>query len=114
MKLWIDAQLSPRLADWLNQNYDVTAVPIGALGLQRASDQEIFDAAREARSTVITKDRDFTDLLARMGPPPQVIWVTCGNTSNLHMQEVFTGTFPDALRLLLRGEPLVEITGHET
>ncbi len=114
MKLWVDAQLSPKLADWLNQNYDVTAKSVSALGLASASDQEIFDAARDARSTVMTKDRDFTEMLERLGPPPQVIWITCGNTSNARMQEVIADTFPDALRLLLRGEPLVEITGQET
>ena len=118
MKIWIDAQLSPKLADWLDQNYAVTAKSVAELGLASASDQEIFDAARHARSTVMTKDHDFVEMHERLGPPPQVIWITCGNTSNASMQasmqEVFAGTFPDALRLLLRGEPLVEITGQET
>lgn len=114
MKIWIDAQLSPKLADWLDQNYDVTAKSVASLGLESASDQEIFDAARHARSTVMTKDHDFVEMLERLGPPPQVIWITCGNTSNARLQEVFAVTFPDTLRLLLRGEPLVEITGQET
>ena len=114
MKLWIDAQLSPGLADWLNRNYDVTAIPVRALGLQNASDREIFDTAREAQATVITKDRDFTELLERLGPPPQVVWITCGNTSNARMRQLFTDTFPDALRILRQGEPLVEIAGGKT
>ena len=73
MKLWIDAQLSPKLADWLNPNYAVEATPIGALGLLRASDHEIFETARDARSVIITKDRDFAELLEHLGPPPQVV-----------------------------------------
>lgn len=114
MKHWIDAQLSPKLADWLNRNYAVEATHIAELGLLRAGDQEIFETAGDARSVIITKDRDFAELLEHLGPPPQVIWVTCGNTSNNRMQEVLAGTFPDAMRLLLRGEALVEITGRET
>ncbi len=114
MKLWIDAQLSPKLADWLDQNYEDTAKSVAELGLASARDQEIFNAARDARSTVITKDRDFAEMRERLGPPPQVIWITCGNTSNARMQEVFAVTFLDTLRLLLRGEPLVETTGQET
>ena len=78
----VDAQLSPKLADWLNRNYDVTARYVAALGLASASDQEIFNAARDARSTVMTKDSDFAEMLERLGPPSQVIWITCGNTSN--------------------------------
>ena len=31
---------------------------------------------------MITKDRDFVELLGRLGPPPKIIWITCGNTSN--------------------------------
>jgi hypothetical protein len=30
----------------------------------------------------MTKDRDFVEMLQRLGPPPKVAWVTCGNTSN--------------------------------
>src|SRR5262245_31484148 len=59
---------------------------------------------------VITKDRDFPDLLARLGPPPQVIWVTGGNTSNARMRQLFEELFPQALLLLQGGDVLVEIT----
>jgi len=114
MKFWIDAQLSPKLADWLNRNYAVEARRVAALGSQRASDQEIFEAARDARSVIITRDRDFAELLEHLGPPPQVIWVTCGNTPSIRMQAVLAGTLSDAMRLLLRGESLVEITGRGT
>jgi len=58
----------------------------------------------------MTKDRDFVDLVERLGPPPQVIWVTCGNTSNREMRRILTVTLPSALDLLRTGEPLVEIS----
>lgn len=105
MKFWIDAQLSPKLADWLNRNYAVEATHIAAPGLLRAGDQEIFETARDARSVIITKDRDFAELLEHLGPPPQVIWVTCGNTSNSRMQEVLAGAFPGAARSALMADP---------
>ena len=57
----------------------------------------------------MTKDSDFVLLLDRLGPPPQVIWVTCGNTSNARLKEVLTNTLPKALDLLGLGEKLVEI-----
>ena len=48
-------------------------------------------------------------LLDRFGPPPQVIWVTCGNTSNARLKEILTIVFPKAIQLAQAGESLVEI-----
>jgi predicted nuclease of predicted toxin-antitoxin system len=80
------------------------------LGLRDARDREIFLAAREARATVMTKDSDFVLLLEQLRPPPQVLWLTIGNTSNAHLKEVLSRSFASARELLLRGETLVEIT----
>ena len=110
MKFWIDAQLSPALAPWLSSIFAVEAFSVRWLGLQHANDEEIFTAACKAGAIVITKDRDFVQLLERFGPPPKVIWVTCGNTSNAQMREIFHQTFPEVLLLLQAGESLVEIT----
>lgn len=99
MIFWFDAQLSPHLAPWLGQRFGVTAYAVRDLGLRDASDRAIFDAARAARVVVVTKDRDFPELLARLGTPPQVLWVTCGNTSNARMHQIFEALFPQALLL---------------
>jgi predicted nuclease of predicted toxin-antitoxin system len=77
--------------------------------LRDAEDEEIFQAARRENTIVMTKDGDFVLLLDRLGPPPQVIWVTCGNTSNARLKEILTNTLPKALELLRSGEQLVEI-----
>jgi predicted nuclease of predicted toxin-antitoxin system len=61
----------------------------------------------------MTKDSDFVVLLERFGPPPQVLWVTCGNTSNVRLKEILTSTLPKALELLNSGEKLVEISEVE-
>ena len=110
MTIWVDAQLSPAIATWISGNYAVSAVAIRDLGLRDAKDKEIFEAARQAKAVVMTKDSDFVLLLDRMGPQPQVIWVTCGNTSNARLKEVLTNTLPKALDLLNFGEKLVEIS----
>lgn len=109
MKIWIDAQLSPGLARWLGEHHAVEAFSVRRLGLHDATDEAIFDAARDAGAVVMTKDRDFVQLLTRAGPPPQVIWITCGNTSNARMREILKRTFTNALVLLREGETFVEI-----
>ena len=109
MRIWVDAQMSPAIATWITSNYAVSAVAIRDLGLRDAEDKEIFEAARQEEAVVMTKDSDFLLLLDKLGAPPQVIWVTCGNTSNAHLKEVLTNTLPKALDLLKFGEKLVEI-----
>jgi predicted nuclease of predicted toxin-antitoxin system len=109
MKIWVDAQMSPVIATWISSNYAVNAVAIRDLGLRDAKDIQIFEAAGQEKAVVMTKDSDFVLLLDNLGPPPQVIWVTCGNTSNARLKEVLTNTLPKALELLNLGEKLVEI-----
>jgi len=108
--LRIDAQLSPILAAWIEQTFGVTARPIRDLGLQVAKDKEIFEAARKEGAIVLTKDRDFVSLLERLGAPPQIIWITCGNTSNARLKEILRQTLSAALDLVRKGERLVEIS----
>jgi predicted nuclease of predicted toxin-antitoxin system len=57
----------------------------------------------------MTKDSDFLNLLDRLGPPPKVIWVTCGNTSNRRMRQILNQTLHSAVDMLEGEEELVEI-----
>jgi predicted nuclease of predicted toxin-antitoxin system len=108
--LWLDAQLSPYLARWISDEFGIETHPVRDLGLRDAKDSEIFIAAREAGSVVLTKDSDFVILLEQLGPPPQILWLTIGNTSNAHLREVMMKTFASAWELIQRRESLVEIT----
>lgn len=59
MKLWIDAQLSPALAQWITDHFEgIEAIAVRELGLRDAEDAEIFEAARQARVIVMSKDSD--------------------------------------------------------
>ncbi len=107
MTLWLDAHLSPRIARWVTKRFRVIAQPLREIGLREAED--IWTAARDARVVLITKDADFEDRVRRLGPPPQVIWLTCGNTSEAHLKLILEARLEAALALLKSGEPLVEI-----
>ena len=112
MVVWTDAHLSPALAPWLRATFGVDAAPLRALGLRDAEDPTIFTAARAAGAVLMTKDSDFVELLARHGPPPQVVWLTCGNTTNAALREILATAWPRVAELLTAGEPLVEIGGR--
>lgn len=109
MKLWLDAQLSPHLAQWLESSFGLETWSARRLGLRDATDREIFAAARRAEAVVITKDYDFVEMLHRHGPPPKVLWLTCGNTSNRALKALFEQRLRRALEMLQASESLVEI-----
>lgn len=109
MTLWLDAQISPAMAVWLRMRFDLDAHAVRDLGLRDAEDPEIFAAAKSAGVAVVTKDSDFIDLLERHGPPPQVIWLRCGNTSNARLKQLLAQALPSVLEMLRGGEPLVEV-----
>ena len=109
MKFWIDAQLPPLLAEWMSAQFNVEAFSLRTLGLRDASDPVIFQAAQQQGIVIISKDSDFIELVSRYGPPPQLIWVTCGNVTNRQLQIVFNKTFAESLELLEAGQVMVEI-----
>ncbi|MEQ1761634.1 MAG: DUF5615 family PIN-like protein [Pyrinomonadaceae bacterium] len=107
--IWIDAQLSPSIAAWITADLGIDAKALRDLGLRDSEDEDIYLAARNANAIVMTKDSDFVLLLERFGPPPKVILLTCGNTSNDSLKKILTATLSEALQLLDRGDSLVEI-----
>lgn len=112
MKLWLDNHLSPALARWIATEFNHECVVVRDLNLARASDPDIFAKAREAKVVLVTKDRDFAELIDRRGAPPAIVLLTCGNTSTAHLQVLLRDRLPAALALIEQGEPLVEIGGE--
>ncbi len=108
--VWLDAQLSPQLALWLQREFGVNATPIRDLGLREADDPTIFAAARAANAVVFTKDADFVHLLERLGPPPRILWLTCGNTSDARLRALLHAVWPRITTLLATDEKLIEIS----
>ncbi len=109
MTVWVDAQLSPALALWLPSRFAVEALHVRELKLTGAADRFIFEQARAANAVVLTKDRDFVDLVKTFGAPPGIIWVTCGNTSTPCLKGILEARFSTACELLSAGDPVVEI-----
>jgi predicted nuclease of predicted toxin-antitoxin system len=106
--VWIDAQLPPALAGWLEE-MGVPARHIVDLGLLTAADQAIFYATRRADAVVVTKDEDFLRLLEANGPPPRVVWVTIGNVRNAELRTIVTRRWLTIREQLEAGEPVVEL-----
>lgn len=113
MTIWVDAHLSPESTTWITNTFGVAALALRDVGLRDAEDIEIYEAAKAQGIIFMTKDSDFADKVERLGSPPQIIWLTCGNTSNARLREILSAAKPKALELLRAGEVLVEISGDK-
>ncbi len=108
MTVWLDAHLSPALAAWLSSTFGVNAIAVRDFGLREATDERIFAAAKVSGAVVMTKDADFVDLAERLGTPPQVVWLRCGNTANAELRKTLAIEFPAVLGRLSAGDTVVE------
>ena len=107
--IWVDAQLSPIVATWIPIELGLPGYALRDLGLRDADDTAIFARARECDAIMMTKDADFALLLDQRGPPPRVIWLTCGNTTNAELRNI-VAKHAGKLREWIAGmEPLIEL-----
>jgi len=74
VKLLLDHNLSPRLVNRLSDLYPDSS-HVYLVGLDRFSDQEVWEYARREGYMIVTKDADFSDLCMLLGFPPKVIWI---------------------------------------
>ncbi len=100
MEIWIDAQLSPSLALWINNSFkNVKAHSLRALGLRDADDEAIFLKAKMQNVVLMSKDIDFVMLLERFGPPPQLIWIIVPLKHGIYVEQFFTDILSVKFRL---------------
>lgn len=97
----------------MTEQFGVEAVNLDSIGLRTALDVEIFQRARHSGHVIMTKDDDFVDIVTRLGPPPQILWITCGNVTNRALRELLARAFPAAQAHLAAGEPVVELTNQQ-
>lgn len=110
MTFWVDAQFSPSISIWIQETFGLEVRSVKELGLRDATDQQIFFAAKDVKAIIMTKDSDFLELLNRFGTPPQVLWITSGNTSNAALKSILLKNLSKALSLFDANESIVEIS----
>ncbi len=87
MKLLFDQNLSPKLVNWLADLYPGSSHVL-SLGLDRASDEAIWEYARDHGYAIVTKDADYDDMGVVRGHPPKVRWLLIGNCTTAQVEAV--------------------------
>jgi predicted nuclease of predicted toxin-antitoxin system len=73
LKLLFDANLSPKLVNWLAELFP-GSLHVFQTGLARfTSDEAIWEYALVQGFTIVTADSDFLDLADSRGAPPKVV-----------------------------------------
>lgn len=80
MKLLLDENLSRRLVPFLQHDYPGSSQVV-LLGMESASDKEVWQRARDDGYVIITRDADFQELSLVWGQPPKVIRLKTLNQS---------------------------------
>ena len=87
MKLLFDQNLSRFLVERVGSEFK-GSLHVIELGLDQATDREIWDWVGENGFTIVSKDSDFRDLAASSVPPPKAIWLRVGNASTGEIERV--------------------------
>ena len=82
MRLLFDQDLSRHLVGMSSVEF-AGSRHVTELGLDAATDREIWDHAGEHGFVIVSKDSDFRQLAFLLGAPPKAIWVRLGNASTL-------------------------------
>jgi predicted nuclease of predicted toxin-antitoxin system len=78
VSLLFDQNLSRRLPALLAVEFPGSEQVIGA-GLATANDRAVWAYAGAHGLAIVSKDADFVQLSAVLGPPPKVVWLRVGN-----------------------------------
>lgn len=80
MKLLFDQNLSYKLCQSIADTFPESS-HVGASGLSKASDREVWDHAKANGLTNVSQDADFAEMATLLGSPPKVVWLRVGNQS---------------------------------
>ena len=80
MKLLLDENLSRRLDPFLQFSYPGSSQVV-LLGMESATDKEVWQKARDEGYVIVVRDADFQELSLVWGQPPKVIRLKTPNLS---------------------------------
>ncbi len=83
--LLFDQNISPKLVGRLADLYP-NSIHVQSVGLERASDQEVWEFAKREGYVIVSKDADFSELSMYFGFPPKIVWIRLGNASTTEIE----------------------------
>ncbi len=113
LEFWIDINLPPAMAKWLQEDFNVSAISFKDLHFETENDIVVFRKAANRINTIIitTKDIDFKNLADGRNLSPKILYLNLGNISNKMLKEIIYRSFKEVLRIFSEtDDSLIEIT----
>jgi predicted nuclease of predicted toxin-antitoxin system len=92
VKLLLDENLSPRLAEALADVYPGSS-HVHKCGLGSSDDAAIWDYAKTNGFIIVSKDSDFEERSVVFGCPPKVIWLRTSNCASPDVENLLRTAF---------------------
>ena len=108
MKYLIDNQLPPALARHL-QTHGLEASHVAELGMDQATDRDLWQHAASNGFAIVSKDADFLHLSGADPTGPPFVWVRLGNCRKSELLAAFDRVLPQLLLAIAAGDKVVEI-----
>lgn len=89
MKLLFDQNISYRILNSLPEEFK-DSKHVSSLGLNNASDFEIWNYAKRSGFAIVSFDSDFINLATFHGHPPKVLLIKTGNRKTLQLSNLLT------------------------
>ena len=94
MKLLLDENISYRVVQDLSKLYP-GSTHVRLVNLQLATDQAVWDFAKNNGYIIVSKDSDFHQRSFLYGFPPKVIWIRRGNCTTVEIKRILEGNVED-------------------
>ena len=77
LEFWIDLNLPPIMAKWLQEDFQVSAKSFKELNFETEEDIVVFTKAANRINTIVitTKDIDFKNLVNDYSTPPKILYL---------------------------------------
>ena len=108
MRFLIDDQLPVALARWL-ESAGTQTQHVLEVGLEEATDAEIWSRAVTDGAIVVSKDDDFFLLANRPSDVGRLLWVRVGNCRRAALLARFTVAWPGIRDAVEQGQRIVEL-----
>jgi predicted nuclease of predicted toxin-antitoxin system len=105
-RLLFDQNLSPRLVNQVADRFQ-GSLHVLDVGLSVAPNAEVLEFAHGQDLVVVTKDKDFADLVTSRGNGPRILWVMLGNVTTDEISKAILDDADSIHRLL--DDPDVQI-----
>ena len=97
MKLLFDQNLSRRLVGMFSIEHPESK-HVTEVGLDTATDEQIWSYAGQHDFVIVSKDSDFRQLAFLHGPPPKAIWIRLGNASTIEIYTALRAAHDEVVR----------------